>query len=384
MRKQVCWAVAASLVIAALSQARSNDVAIRSFERQLLVEETAEASAGVSIGDLNGDGWLDIVLAKGRHTPLYNRVLLSDRTGRFIAANLGVTPDRSYSAELADIDADGDLDVVVGNDLPDRKLVFKNDGKGNFTLAGSWGEPSWPTRYVTLADLNGDGFPDIVAANAGASLPLPIPYPSFMCLNDGTGAFPSCRPLPSESAVRIVSADFDANGAIDLFVGHRDGGRNFILWNSGPARFAERTAIGPDVSNIRVAAVGDFNGDGLPDLVVCDDRRKTTAVFLNAGGRAFHGPISLPTGNRTPYAVSAADLNHDGHTDIVVGYVAATGSVYFMRGDGHSFVEAPWNDGKGDVYQIAFGDLDRDGWTDIVAARSGAPNGIWFSSKPAR
>lgn len=383
MRTRICCAGAAFLAIALL-QARSTDVAIRSFERQLLVEETAELSAGVSVGDLNVDGWLDIVLAKGRHTGLHNRVLLNDRNGRFIAANLGDTPDRSYSAELGDVDADGDLDVVTGNDMPDRKLVFKNDGKGSFTLAGSWGEPSWPTRCVTLADLNGDGFPDIVAANAGASLPLPIPYPSFMCLNSGTGAFPSCRPLPSESAVRIAAADFDGNGAIDLFVGHRDGGRNFILWNGGPARFAERTAIGPDISNVRVAAVGDFDGDGRPDLVVCDDRRKTTAVFLNAGGRVFHEPISLPTRNRTPYAVSAVDLNQDGHTDIVVGYIAATGSVYFSDGDGHGFVETPWNDGKGDVYQIAFGDLDRDGWTDIVAARSGAQNGIWFNSKPVR
>src|SRR6185503_17587130 len=131
---------------------------------------------------------------------------------------------------LADIDGDGDLDIVVGNDTPDRKMVYGNDGKGRFTRMESWGESGWPTRYISIADMNGDGHPDIVAANAGASLPLPIHYPSFVCFNDGAGKFPGCRALPAESAVVIPAADFDGDGAVDLFVPHRDGGRSFVLW----------------------------------------------------------------------------------------------------------------------------------------------------------
>jgi hypothetical protein len=351
-----------------------------------MLEQTAENSAGVTLGDLNGDGWLDIVLAKGRHTPLHSRVLLNDGHGHFAAANLGDTADRTYGAALADVDGDGDLDVIVSNDLPDRKLIYKNNGAGKFTVAGSWGEPSWPTRYVTMADLNGDGYPDIVAANAGAYLPIPTFYPSFMCLNDRTGAFPSCRPLPSESAVRIIAADFDGDGTIDLFVPHRDAGRNFILWNDGTGfvertSFRTRTQIGPERSVIHAAGVGDFNGDGRPDLVICDEEKRTISIFLNGGSRTFRKPLLLPYRDRVPYAVAVADLNQDGKPDIVVGYLSSPGSVYFNGGDGQSFVEVPWNDGKGDVYEIAIGDLDHDGWPDIVAARTGAPNGIWFNTK---
>jgi hypothetical protein len=284
---------------------------------------------------------------------------------------------------LADVDRDGDLDVIVGNDMPDRKLIYRNDGNGKFTLAGSWGEASWPTRHVTIADLNGDGYPDIVAANAGASLPLPIHYPSFMCLNDRTDAFSSCRPLPSESAVRILAADFDGNGTTDLFVPHRDGGRNFLLWNNGtgfvgPTSFRVRTSIGPEKSVIRVSTVGDFNGDGRPDLVVFDDERKTGSVFLNDGSPMSREPFSLPGRNRVAFAVAVADLNQDGKPDIVVGYSDSRGSVYFNGGDGRSFTEIPWNDGRGIVDEIAFGDMDEDGWLDIIAARTKAPNGIWF------
>jgi len=61
-------------------------------------------------------------------------------SGRFTAASLGETANRTYGAAVADIDRDGDLDVILSNDLPERKLIFKNDGKGRFIAAGSWGE----------------------------------------------------------------------------------------------------------------------------------------------------------------------------------------------------------------------------------------------------
>ena len=101
----------------------------RSFDRVLLLEEKGETSAGVNVGDLNGDGLPDIVLGKGRHWPLYSRVLLNDGKGGFTASNLGTAPDRTYSAALADIDRDGYLDIIVSNDAPDRKLIYLNDGK---------------------------------------------------------------------------------------------------------------------------------------------------------------------------------------------------------------------------------------------------------------
>ncbi len=348
-----------------------------SFERVQALEDKGETSAGVSIGDLNGDGHLDLVLAKGRHWPLHNRVLLNDGKGGFTASNLGTAPDRTYSAALADIDRDGDLDVVVSNDAPDRKLIYKNDGRGRFVEAGSFGDPNWSTRYVTLADLNGDRYPEIVVANRGGD----TVRPSFVCFNDRKGAFASCEPLPTQSATSIVAADFDGDGALDLFVPHREGGQCLVLWNDGKGKFPTSTNIGSAKTAARIGAAGDLDGDGRLDLAFIEEPQKATYVVFNRGSRQFGEPVQLSGARRTPYALALADLSRDGAIDVVVGFVESPGAVYVNEGKGRSFHEVPWNDGKGAVYGMVFSDVDGDGWQDIIAARSDAPNAIWFGRK---
>ena len=349
----------------------------RSFSRVVLLEEKGETSASVSLGDLNGDGLTDIVLAKGRHWPLHDRVLINDGKGGFTASNLSDEPDRTYSAALADIDLDGDLDIVVSNDSPDPKKLFKNDGKGHFAAAGSFGEAAWSTRYVTLTDIDGDKYPDIVVANRVDDPKTPVP--SFVCRNNRKGEFPTCDPISTGSATSIVAADFDGDGALDLFVPHRDGDQSLVLWNNGKGGFSSSTKIGPAAVWTRMAATGDFDGDGRLDLAVIDERQKAAFTIRNLGQRQF-GPLTkLPGAAREPYAIAVADLNRDGRPDVIVGHVELPGSIYFNLGQGR-FREIAWNDGKGVVYGMAFADLNGDSWPDIIAARSDAPNGIWFST----
>jgi hypothetical protein len=316
------------------------------------LEPEGATSANAGIADLDGDGDLDIVLAKGRHWPLPNRVLLNDGLGHFTARDLGEQADRTYSGVLADLDLDGDVDIVVSNDSPDQKLVYLNSGQGAYAVAGTWGQRDWATRNAAVADLDGDGFPDIIAANRQS--------PSFACLNDGSGAFPRdrCIELASESATSIVPGDFDADGTIDLAVPHRDGGQSRILFNDGRAGFDRTEPFGPADSSARTAAAGDLNADGRLDLVVGDAQRGAF-VYLNSGNGGFGAGAAIGPAGRRPYSTAIGDVDLDGAADLVIGYLEAPGAVLFNDGSGRTFEALPFGDDLGAAYGIAIGDGPR-------------------------
>jgi hypothetical protein len=365
-------------IVAAATRASAQSDPRPTFDRVLLLEDTAETSANVHIGDVNGDGRLDIVLAKGRHWPLVDRVRLGDGRGGFQPAyDLGPVADRTYSGNLVDLDRDGDLDVVISNDLPDPKRVYLNDGKGTFHQAGTYGRPEWSTRNAAVADVDGDGLPDIVVANRTP----PDKGGNYVCLNRGQGRFAGdCVRFSRESATTITPADLDGDGRIDLVVPHRDGGQSHVYVNTGKGQAISFSArpFGPPDAAIRMSAAADLDRDGAIDLVVIDERRGVFA-FYGQRGASFSAPVPIGPRGRTPYALMTTDVDRDGDADVIVGHVEAPSTVFLNDGTGRGFTPIDFGDGQGTVYGFDVGDLDGDGRLDIAAARSEAPNVVYFN-----
>jgi hypothetical protein len=346
---------------------------LRSFEIVPL-ENVSETSSNASVGDLNSDGHLDIVLVKGRHWQVTSKIFFGDGKGHFTPGPaLPSKATKTYSASLADMTKSGHLDMVLSNDAPDPKLVLLNDGKGNFTIGGTYGDPKWSTRNAAVGDLNGDGYPDIAVANREMT--------SYVCLNDGKLHF-DCRPLPdSPSAATVAIADVDGDGANDVIYACRDSCQSVVYFNDGKGNFARKAPWGPPKSSTRAMAVADFDGDGHLDIAACHEQMGCF-VYLNDGKGNFGTGIPFQKPEALPYSMIAADLNGDHRPEIIVGYVEAPGVVYFNDGTGKKYRPVPFGDGKGAIYGMAAGDLDDDGWPDIVVARSDAPCFVMFNRPP--
>jgi hypothetical protein len=377
------FALVLGLVLAALQATPAGDsqTARPGFTRILQLGTTPDTAANVSIGDINADGHLDLLLVKGRHWPGMSRVMPGDGRGNFpTARDLGDRRYRSYSGRLVDIDRDGDLDVVLSNDAPDPKVIFTNDGAGHFTLAGTFGQPGWEMRNAAIADLNGDSLPDIVPAIRSQR---PTQY---VCLGAGGGRFDAtCRPFSDASATTITPADLNHDGRTDLVVPHRDGGQSSVYFNDGRGGFAAGRAVpfGPKDAAIRMAEVADLDRDGRLDIVVIDERRGAGVYFGRADG-TFAEVLPLDDGKVRPYALAVADLNRDGAPDIIIGNVEAPTAIHYNGGSGRRFTTIHAGDSRGAVYGFAIADLDGDGWVDIAVARSEAPSLVMFGGPPAK
>lgn len=353
----------------------------RTFRPLRSLGSGSELSASISLGDVNGDGALDVVVANGRHWPGQNRIYLNDGRAAFtLARPLGQEQAGSYAVPLADLDGDGDLDIAVGNDRT-RNLVFLNDGSGRFEPGATFGTPS-PTRSLTLADLDGDGHTDILVVNRRRQ--------NFIFFGDGSGAFGDGVPFGSgeDSTIDVAAADLDGDGDPDLVLAIRDGGANTIHWNEAGS-FERVTVYGTGSDETRGVAVGDVDGDGRADIVTANIG-EANAVYFGDGAGGFERSVTFGPGDDRSYAVRLADLDLDGDLDIVVANVGGRNAVYFNWrgwggggvaaagfGDSEAFSELRFGCEDCATYGLAVGDLNGDGFPEIVTANSGAPNGLF-------
>ena len=210
----------------------------------------------IAAADLDDDGYPDLVLSeRGRA----NRYFLNDRAGGFHDPVELPGEYQTIQVVVGDLDGDGHLDLAFSNRGGEGLPLYRGLPEGGFAdpeMIGS--ELDLEMRALALGDVNGDGFPDLVAGGMGAQ--------SVLFVNDGQGGFDNVQRFGSADDIvyGVGLADFDLDGRLDIAVANSEV-RNRVYLNRGDT--FETIEIGADPVDVYNLSIGDLNQDGRPDIV---------------------------------------------------------------------------------------------------------------------
>ena len=338
---------------------------------RLVLGDPSNKSASIRLGDLDGDKDMDVVVANGRHWPQQNFVFLNQGRARFtVMRPLGMDRATSYACELADLDGDGDLDVVTGNDMAPCQ-IFLNDGAGGFTLKGTFGSVT-SVRSLLVADVDRDDDLDILVTCRGRT--------NSIYLNDGAASFDSGIKFgtKTDSTIDVAVGDVNGDGHNDLVLANRDGQPNAWLMNDGQLKFSAPVTFGAPKSQSRAVTVGDFNNDGVLDWAV-GNIGQPNELYLGDGSGGVKRTVKFGQSDGRTYCLDSADIDLDGDLDLVAGNVKLQNSVFFNNGDASDFRAEPFGGENNATYGLSVGDLNGDGMPDIAVANSDATNHVYLN-----
>ena len=400
------------------------------------------SALNVSIGDVNGDGWNDIVGASfdGRNTDGF-QVILNNGSGGFLSNSLYPAGQATFSAAIADVNNDGTSDVLTADNYSMEVTVRLNSGNGIFfipslyttnSIAGSldaadidldgdldvvtsaWGRAavgshvavlknngdgsfgsavSYPVRsggvQAKFRDLNNDGYPDLIFATSRVS----PPYDFHTAINNGDGTFGSVHTWPVGSCgwSDIDAFDVDNDGDLDAVITEwlgcptipESARRIFISKNNGNGTFESAYYILVDPFPATLAGK-DLNGDGIIDLVT--GHSNSVDVSIGTGNGQYLPPAVYAT-ELNPQDIVIDDFNDDGIYDIAASTFSSVSGMSVLPGNGDGTFQSAQNyEGAYspdllNVAGIASGDVDGDMDTDILVANEASNDlSIYFNN----
>jgi hypothetical protein len=288
---------------------------------------TSSQPLALAVGDFNGDGNLDLAVALGSKAAVL--ILLGKGDGTFsTGSTFSTAGSKLYfpvGLTVGDFNHDGKLDIVTANNSYDVSVLLGN-GDGTFQTFKQYGTSKGPT-WITSADFNNDGNLDLAVTTSANNVDI--------LLGNGDGTFQTyaSTAIGTETTPEsVVAADLDGDGNVDLVVACYGANALGVLLGNGDGTFLPVELYSGGDGPIAVT-IADLNGDGIPDVVVTDLAGNGLTLFQGVGDGTF---LPLPgystTTNSEPAATVVADLNADGTPEIVTGLYKSN-ALYIMQND---------------------------------------------------
>jgi hypothetical protein len=311
---------------------------------------TADVIRQAAVGDFDEDGIPDIVVVHRSGVEIFRGL----GSARYDSASIATISGYDQKVVATDLNHDGHLDLAMTGVIGAALAILLGDGAGHFTGPAYYGTlPGDLGGGLAVADLNGDGHPDIARTNDATNLVSIFP-------GDGEGLFTAAPTLIAFQGsfpygAGIVARDFNGDGKTDLVIGV--GGVYFIP-GDGAGGFGTPVFSGwPSLS----LASADFDGDGVQDLATLGSGYLT---LLHGTGDGHFTPTSMLPGYRLVEGLATGDLNGDGRPDFVVAGHFLPMYVFLATGPMQFAPSVDYLDGYGNPLVIA--DLDQDGRLDLL------------------
>ncbi|MGI4870773.1 MAG: FG-GAP repeat domain-containing protein [Janthinobacterium lividum] len=327
----------------------------------------------VAIADLNADGKADLVTANNTSNTV--GVLLGNGNGTFQAVVTYPIGGNSnpVGVAVADVNGDGKPDLLEVNLYDATVGVLLGNGNGTFQAVLFYQAGILNPGGLVVADMNGDTKPDIIMPDAYGS----GNYVSIL-FGTGTGTFPNgvIYPMTANSSPAAVAvADVNGDGRPDVFTANNNDSSMGVLLTAGTSFQAPVAYSAGSGAVPKSVAVADVNADGKPDVFTTSEAYSTStaSVFLGNGNGTFKTAVPYSTGSTSePSGIRIADMNGDGKLDLITANkFASSAGILLGTGTGTFQAVTAYAAGSfGFPQALAVGDVNGDRKPDIITANS--------------